>query len=93
MRDIIVSALSALVTIIEYAVIIRCLLSWFPVNRNNPLIKFIYSFTEPVLAPVRAMISKSPLGGSGMVIDFSPIFAFLLLRLILNYVVRIIYLF
>lgn len=90
MRVIIVNALYVLFNIIEFAIIIRCLLSWFPVNRNNPLVRLIYQFTEPVLGPVRNMIAKSPLGGAGSMIDFSPVFAFLLLRLIINLLVSLI---
>jgi YggT family protein len=37
--------------------------------------------TEPILGPVRNMVDKSPLGG-GMGLDFSPIFALILMRLV-----------
>lgn len=84
MAIIIIKALLILIQIIDYAILIRCLLSWFPINRNNPVIAFIYTLTEPILSPIRNMISKSPLGSSALMIDFSPIFAFLLLSLISN---------
>lgn len=89
MNIIILNALSILVNIIEFAIIIRCFLSWFPVNRNNPVISLIYTFTEPVLAPIRNMIAKSPLGSASMQLDFSPIFAFLLLGVIMRFLERI----
>jgi len=56
----------------------RILLSWFPQARGQ-LPRYIYRVTEPVLAPLRRIVQRSPLGGPGMFIDFSPIFAFLLL--------------
>ncbi len=87
MINIIIQALLILIRIIDFAILIRCLLSWFPINRNNPIISFIYTLTEPILSPIRNMLAKSPLGSSAFMIDFSPIFAFLLLNLISNLIV------
>ena len=67
------------VNILYYAIIIRCLLSWFPIDRNNPLYKALYSVTEPILGPIRNMIYRSPIGGSMRMLDFSPVIALLLL--------------
>lgn len=53
-----------------YSLIIlgRVLLSWFPnVDPNNPIVRFLYNATEPVLRPVRQALPQS-----GM-IDFSPL--------------------
>ena len=62
--------------------LIRVLLSWMPLLRSGSIGAFVYAFTEPVLAPVRMFIERSPLGGPGLMFDFSPIIAFFLLRLI-----------
>lgn len=43
--------------------------------------RLLYNLTEPILQPVRDMVDKSPLGG-GSGLDFSPIFALILLRLV-----------
>lgn len=86
MNSLIYNALSTLVNIIEFAIIIRCFLSWFPINRNNAFVSLIYTFTEPVLAPIRNMLAKSPLGSANTQLDFSPVFAFLLLNLILRFI-------
>lgn len=38
----------------QLVILARVLLSWFPnVDRYNPIIRFIYDVTEPVLRPVR----------------------------------------
>ncbi len=36
--------------------------------------------TEPILGPCRRMLDKSPLGG-GMMLDFSPVIALILMML------------
>ena len=41
----------------------------------------LYQITEPILAPIRAIIEKTTLG-KNMMLDFSPVIAFLLISLI-----------
>ena len=31
----------------------KAIVSWFPVNLDNPIVRFLDRLTEPVLAPVR----------------------------------------
>lgn len=76
---------------------IRIILSWVAMSinvRGNPILGIIFTITDPILIPIRRMLQNSPLGGRGMVIDFSPIFAFFLLSLakvILTYIVMAIF--
>lgn len=64
------------------ALMIRILLSWIAMGaRNNPLVSLVNSITDPIILPIREMIQKSPLGGRGMFIDFSPIFALFIMQL------------
>lgn len=51
----------------------RVLLSWFQVDPYNPVVKFLYDITEPVLAPIRRRVA--PMGG----LDLSPIIAIIIL--------------
>ena len=60
-----------------YILLARIILSWIPLG-NNPLTKFIYEVTEPVLGLFRRLIPMRP----GMPIDFSPIFAFIALQIV-----------
>jgi YggT family protein len=53
-------------------------LSFFPHSLNNPLIRFLYNITEPVLKPFR----RFQIGGAGMSIDFSPLLALLALQIV-----------
>lgn len=65
--------------IMGYLIFARVIISWLPIDKGNPIVQFIYQVTEPVLAPVRNLISKSSMGG-GMMIDFSPIVVWLLIQ-------------
>ena len=62
--------------VLEFSIILRIILSWLPIQ-TPPI---LYQITEPMLAPIRRMISNSPLGG--MMIDFSAIIAMFLIQII-----------
>ena len=55
-------------TLYMWLIIIRALISWVNPDPYNPLVRFLYRATEPLLYRVRRWI---PLRGLGM--DFSPI--------------------
>ena len=55
-----------------WIVVARAVLSWVSPDPYNPIVRFIYNVTEPVLYRIRAAI---PVSFSG--IDFSPIVALL----------------
>ena len=63
----------------------RVLMTWMRFNPDGMGGKIFYilsMFTEPVVSPIRRLIQRSPLGGPGMMIDFSPMLAFLAIRLL-----------
>lgn len=63
--------------VLEGAIIIRCVLSWLRgIDNNNGFVKIIAAFTDPIIVPFNNMYKNSPLAGSMMIIDFSPIFAY-----------------
>ena len=70
--------------------LIRVVLTWMPMFRGNRLVMFIFAFTEPFLAPIRRLIDRSPLGGPGMMLDFSPIILFFLLGLARSFLLEMI---
>ena len=55
-----------------WIVVVRAVLSWVSPDPYNPIVRFIYNVTEPVLARIRALI---PMNFGG--IDLSPIVVFL----------------
>ena len=66
-----------LCTVLAFAVFARAIVSWFPVNPGNRLVAFLYQITEPILAPLRRVVS--PIGGT---VDITPMIAFLILMAI-----------
>ncbi len=55
------------------AILVRVILSWFPVDPSNPIIRVVWDVTEPILAPFRRVIPRI-----GM-FDLSPLAAFLVI--------------
>jgi len=78
-------AIDYLLVFIQYAIFARVIISWIPIPRDNKIIRLLYQVTEPILAPLRSIIQKSALGRN-MMIDFSPILAFLLIGFLRNVV-------
>jgi YggT family protein len=55
-------------------IFIRIILSWFPIAPGSAMegiASFFYALTEPVMAPVRALLPPVRLGAMGL--DLSPI--------------------
>ena len=65
-----------LLQILWIAILIRVLLSWFPIDPYNPIVRVLFEITEPVLAPFRRVIPRI-----GM-FDLSPLAALLVIQLI-----------
>jgi YggT family protein len=55
------------------AIIVRSLMSWFPVSRDNQFARVLFQVTEPLLDPVRRLMPRT-----GM-IDFSAMVVIILL--------------
>lgn len=55
--------------------LIRVVLSWIRINPYGKFYQFIFSMTEPLLAPIRKLVKVSPT----MPVDFSPMILMLLL--------------
>lgn len=62
--------------ILQFAIIIRALMSWFNPSQDNPVVRIVYELTEPVLAPLRRIVPRI-----GMM-DITPIVAILLMNAI-----------
>lgn len=69
-------ALRLLFDLYRLALFVRILFSWIRVPYGSGIVRFLWSITEPLLAPLRGVLP--PLGG----IDLSPIIAFFLLGLL-----------
>ena len=68
-----ITFLGLLLQILWLAILVRVILSWFPVDQSNPIVRIVWEITEPVLAPFRRVIPRI-----GM-FDLSPLAAWLVI--------------
>ncbi|MEO6397042.1 MAG: YggT family protein [Tepidiformaceae bacterium] len=73
MNDQIALIFTTFLYILMFAIIARSLISWFPLDPRNPLVRALHQFTEPLLDPVRRILPRT-----GM-IDLSAMAVILLL--------------
>lgn len=69
-----------LLQVLQLAIVVRAVLSFFPIGPDNPLVRILGDVTEPVIAPFRRVIPRI-----GM-FDLSPLAALLVLQVIENVV-------
>ena len=48
----------ALLSAVELCMLVRAVLSWFPIRDDNPILRFVCMVTEPVIAPIRALFDR-----------------------------------
>ncbi len=68
-------------TAIQFAMLARAILSWFPMN-SNKFIDFLYSVTEPFIYPVRMLFQKMN-WFTGLPIDISFLVTYILISVVL----------
>jgi YggT family protein len=76
-----VLVLTALFALLQIALLVRVFSSWFPVSPHSPWLRWSYVLTEPILAPLRAVV---PTLGP---VDITPIVAYFLLRIVSGLVI------
>ena len=60
--------------LLTWAIIIRAVLSWFPINPYNPALVVLHQVTEPILAPLCRIVPRlGPL-------DITPVVAIVILQ-------------
>ena len=67
----------------KWVIIISALISWVNPDPYNPIVRFLYSVTEPVLRPIRKLIGYR-LGP----IDISPLIVILVIIFIQSFLIR-----
>ncbi len=77
-----ISIINITFQVLMMVIFIRVILSWFPHNPYNPLIKIIYQISNPILNPVRNIIP--PIGG----LDISPIVVIFIIQIIKNIILK-----
>lgn len=53
---VITGTIRVLIMVMQLLMMGRALLSWIPLDDDNPIEDFLYTVTEPVIAPVRSVI-------------------------------------
>ena len=74
--------LNIVLTIYMWIVIIAALITWVNPDPYNPIVRFLYSVTEPVFAMIRRRLPFPPMG-----IDFSPLIVVLIILFLQFFVV------
>ena len=80
--DYLLNLMSLAIQIYIYIIVARALISWVSPDPYNPIVRFLYRATEPVLRPVRELLPSSQMG-----IDFSPMIVILGLYVLQAYVI------
>ena len=73
-----------LLEVMSWLIFARIIISWIP-NFNNKVVEILYIVTEPILEPIRKLLNKT-IGDTGIMVDLSPIVAFLLIGLIQRFI-------
>ena len=87
--EIIRRAILSLLRVYEILFILRAIMSWFPMMQAGGFTQMLYTLTEPVIAPIRALLHKIPALAS-FPIDFSVLVAFLLIDVLRTLILIII---
>jgi len=69
-----------LLNVYTYLIIGRAIISWVSPDPYNPIVRFLYTATEPVMRVARKIIP--PIGGT---LDISPIIVLLLIFLLRSF--------
>ncbi|MBN2795466.1 MAG: YggT family protein [Clostridia bacterium] len=76
------------VSVLMFLLFARAISSWFVRDLSNPIVRFLFEVTEPMISPVRNFLQNRNLGG-GM-FDFSFIIVYLLLMMIQTFIATMI---
>ncbi len=71
-----------LLTAYMWVIIGRAVISWVNADPSNPIVRFLYEITEPLLSRIRRMLPMS-MGG----IDFSPMILIMAIMFLQSFLV------
>ncbi|NEZ46365.1 YggT family protein [Clostridium niameyense] len=90
LRNFLMVAFNLLFKLLEVAILIDVFISWIPMSygKYNGFISFIRAFTKPFMEPFRKLQNRI---FPNFMIDFSPIFALLLIDILRRIVYTFLY--
>jgi len=71
-------------TVLYWLILIRAIISWVNPDPYNPIVRFLYKTTEPILYPIRKLLPLHFTIG----IDISPLIAFFLIIFLKAFLVK-----
>ena len=80
-RLLVIGTVHALLGVVQLCMLVRAILSWFPVREDHPIATFTCMVTEPVIRPIRALFERMH-WFENMPIDMSFLVAYLLLTVV-----------
>ena len=75
---VVAATVRVIVYVLQFLMFARAILSWLPMDEDNPIEDFLYTVTEPVIMPVRSVIEHFG-WFEGLPIDMSFFITFILL--------------
>ena len=87
---IIEKALNLLFNFLECAIFLEVILSWVAAGKSNRLTDLLHVFTEPFMGPAKKIQQRFI---PNLAIDFSPIFALLIIDVLRRIIFMIVYMF
>lgn len=78
----IANILNIILEVYQWIIIIAAIISWVNADPYNPIVRFLYSVTDPVLRPIRRII-----GGRLGPFDISPIIVILAIIFIQKFLI------
>ena len=78
--EIIKNIVIILLTVVQFAMLARAILSWFPID--NKFVDFLHAITEPFIVPVRLLFEKMN-WFTGLPIDVSFFVTYLIISIVL----------
>ena len=52
------NTVTTLLSAVQLCMLLRAVLSWFPIQDDNPVLRFVCLITEPLIAPIRALFDR-----------------------------------
>lgn len=82
MASAIIGIISNLIFVLTIAILIRSLMSWFPISPMNPFYQLIHGITDPIIRPLQRVVPRL-----GM-IDITPMVAMIILLVVQQVLVQ-----
>jgi YggT family protein len=76
-----IKAIYWLLNLLSILIVVRALISWLPLSEDNKFNSILITMTEPVMAPIRKLLSKIKFMNE-LPVDFSPMVAIFVLWII-----------